>query len=160
MLHANDLTDLCNRLSKTVGSVLLDSNGSIDFSQYQSLLASCDGVMLDMKCFDDIVHTKLTGQSNKMVLRNAVYLAAIGKLAEIRTVVVPEVLPNEETVARTAELVADRIPAGTTIPYKLITYRKPGVRGIAGGYREPSDSLMQSLHAMVASYDCFKPIIL
>ncbi|MGE0075440.1 MAG: YjjW family glycine radical enzyme activase [Sphaerochaetaceae bacterium] len=159
MLQAGALVELCERLSKSVGSVMLDSNGSIDFSLYPRLLAACDGVLLDMKCYDETKHFELTGQSNKQVIANAIYLAKMGKLAEIRTVVVPNELPNEDTVSRTAELVAQWLPKGMVIPYKLIRFRRFGVRGVATGYQSPSNGEMEALRAMVSAYPCFRPLV-
>lgn len=159
MLQAEPLAALCERLANSVGSVLLDSNGSIDFSQQEQLLNSCDGVMLDVKCFDETKHIALTGMSNRSVLKNAEFLAKIGKLAEVRTVVIPTYLPNENTVARTAELVANALPENTVIPYKLIRFRSNGVRGEATSYRSPSNQEMETLRKIVASYSCFTPVV-
>jgi pyruvate formate lyase activating enzyme len=160
MLHANQLAPLCERLSKTVGSVLLDSNGSVDFSRHRDLLAACDGIMLDVKCFDEEAHRVLTGHTNKQVLENAVYLAGMGKLAELRTVVVPEILPNEETIAKTAALVALYLPPGAVVPYKLIKFRAHGVRQVASAYQVPTQVYMETLKALLAPYDCFTPVII
>jgi pyruvate formate lyase activating enzyme len=77
------------RLAKEQGlSTLMDSNGSYDFSSDPELLRFCDGVMLDIKCFDEARHISLTGQSNRQVLDNAVFLAGYRKLPEVRTVIV------------------------------------------------------------------------
>jgi pyruvate formate lyase activating enzyme len=159
MLQAESLVVLSERLSRSVGSVMLDSNGSIDFSLYPRLLAACDGVMLDMKCYDETAHIALTGQSNKQVIANAIYLAQMGKLAELRTVVVPHELPNEDTVSRTAELVSQWLPKGMTIPYKLIRFRKFGVQGVATGYQSPTNEEMDTLRTLVSAYPCFRVLV-
>ncbi|EOS40722.1 YjjW family glycine radical enzyme activase [Lachnospiraceae bacterium M18-1] len=108
-------------------SALADSNGSYDYTRDEELLQVCDGVMLDVKAFDQEAHMKLTGKDNKMVLKNAVFLAECGKLEEIRTVIVPDCLPNEDTVDRITKLLKPYLKE-RSIRYKLIAYRKFGVR--------------------------------
>lgn len=126
-LQRDFLVELFERAKKRGLSTLMDSNGSYDYTADQELMEVCDGVMLDVKAFDDQAHLALTGKSSAPVLRNAVSLAQAGKLEEIRTVIVPEELPNEETVDQITRLLAF-VPGGTRIRYKLIAYRSMGVR--------------------------------
>lgn len=116
------------QLAKKEGlSTLADSNGSYDYTQDEELLQVCDGVMLDVKAYDSDAHIKLTGMDNQMVLENAVFLAERGKLEEIRTVIVPDYLPNEDTVNRITKLLKPYLKK-KSIRYKLIAYRQFGVR--------------------------------
>ena len=59
---------------------MLDSNGTMDFKKYPELLSVTDGVMLDIKAFDEEDHRRVTGAGNRQILENARYLASIGKL--------------------------------------------------------------------------------
>jgi len=159
MLHADFIERLCARLASTIGAILLDSNGSVDFAQHARLLDHCDGVMLDIKCFDEDPHLALTGVSNRRVLNNAVYLAKCGKLAELRTVIVPGQLPNARTVLQTARLVSPHIPEGQVIPYKLIRFRPSGVRDSAKHLPMPSDAEMAELRQLLAPYPRLRAVI-
>ena len=121
------------RMAKAKGlSTLMDSNGSYDYAADAELMDCCDGVMLDVKAFDDGAHQKLTGRGSGPVLDNAVKLAEAGKLEEICTVIVPELLPNEDTVRRITQLLRPYQQAHP-IRYKIIAYRAFGVRS---PYRE------------------------
>ena len=116
--------------------VLLDSNGTYDFGKDPELLEMIDGVMLDIKAVDPEFCCTLTGAGPEMPIKNLKYLQSVGKLAEVRTVLLPEEggsLPgegdlhppnsmNELTVRTVASLLS---PA---IPYKLLRYRPFGVR--------------------------------
>lgn len=127
-------------LCKEAGlSTFIDSNGSYDFSQNPSLLEVTDSVMLDIKAFDESQHVEVTGQSNEMVLKNAIYLAEIGKLFEVRTVVVPELFDCRHTIIETGKLLADYQP----IRYKIIAYRPMGVREQYRIYSVPSQELLE-----------------
>ena len=46
-------------------------------------MAVCDGVMLDVKAWNEAEHMKLTGMSCTPVIENALKLAKAGKLEEI-----------------------------------------------------------------------------
>lgn len=67
---------------------MMDSNGSTPFAERRSVSVT-DGVMLDIKAFGEEDHLKVTAMPNKNTLENAVFLAKMGKLFEIRTVIVP-----------------------------------------------------------------------
>lgn len=130
---------------------LLDSNGSYDFSQDPALMAVTDGVMLDVKAWDQEDHKQVTGRENDMVLRNACYLASLGKLPEIRTVVVPGLFEAEETVTKVAKMLAPHLEKGV-IRYKLIKYRPLGVREKYAIYPMPDDESMENLKQVAVSY--------
>lgn len=101
-----------------------DTNGQIPFQDMMELTEAMDMAMLDVKAYDETQHRMLTGCSNKIVLENLDYLASIGKLYEVRTVIVPGYLDNEDTVAR----VSRRLAAYPSVRYKLIKFRPWGVR--------------------------------
>ena len=143
------------RGAKQMGlGTLLDSNGNYDFEQDEELLSVCDGVMLDVKCLDPVAHRTLTGQSNALVLKNLTSLAVRGKLEEVRTVVVPDVLPNEDTVRRVCELLKPYWAAGATIGYKLLRFRPLGVREEYRAVPMPDDETMELLQTIALQAGC------
>lgn len=130
---------------KTMGlTVLLDTNGSYDFSKDMELINLIDGFMVDIKCFDKDQHLNITTCLNDIVIKNALFLAKTSNLVEIRTVVIPEFLPNEETVRNIAKLLApyDKSPH---ILFKIIKYRKLGVRNKYSHFTTPSQAYMEML---------------
>ena len=84
---------------------LIDSNGTIPLWVYPELLEISDGVMLDIKAFDDTDHRRITDEGNGIVLKNAVFLAKHGKLEEVRAVIVPDLYDGENPYQ------ADRVPS-------------------------------------------------
>lgn len=108
-------------------STLMDSNGSYDNMGDKELMAVCDGVMLDVKVWNEQQHRKLTGRGSQPVIENAIKLAEAGKLEEIRTVVVPDYLDNEETVDRITRVLAPYL-AKRQIRYRVSAYCPFGVR--------------------------------
>ena len=123
MLHAEFLTELFPKVQEMGLTCLIDSNGSIDFSKHPKLLEVCDGVMLDAKAYDNEFHEALCGRNNDRVLQNIKYLLSINKLAEVRTVLLPNYLEeNEETVREISKIIQDKCL------YKLQKYRPFGVK--------------------------------
>ncbi|KXO16461.1 YjjW family glycine radical enzyme activase [Peptoniphilus sp. GNH] len=109
-------------------SVLCDTNGYIPFrgDRFKKLIDNCDGFMLDVKAFDEKDHIELTGKSNKTIIENAIYLASIGKLDELRTVLL-DGHDNFKIVNEITSLLAP-YSEHKKIRYKLISYRPFGVR--------------------------------
>ena len=148
-LHRDFLVELA-RLARSEGlNFLLDSNGSCDFSEDAELTAAIDGVMLDVKAWDEAEHIRLTDCSNRMVLRNLRFLAQAGKLEEVRTVVVPELLSAEVTVRSVCETLCAM--NAQNVRYKLIRFRPMGVRAEYRNLAVPPEALMRKLEAVAHS---------
>ena len=89
-----------------------------------------------------------------MVLKNLDYLVDCGKLYEVRTVVVPELFNNEETVTNVAHKIKN-----STARYKLIKYRHLGVRENNLNLTTPTDHDMNHLERLAHEAGCFNTII-
>ena len=120
---------------------MIDSNGGIDFRKFDDLWEVCDGVMLDIKAYDYNEQIKVTDVGKDIVLDNARYLANIGKLFEVRTVVVPELFDFRKTVEDTSRELAPFLRI-SNIRYKIIAYRKNGVRKEYRDFRSPTNEEM------------------
>ena len=124
---------------------LIDSNGCVGFAQWDDLLEVSDGVMLDVKAWDDGVFRHLTGAGNDVVKRNLAYLADRDKIQELRIVVVPGWNDPEATIAGIAEVLRERV---STTTLKLIKFRPFGVVGELANAASPSDGRMAELEAL------------
>ncbi|MEA5018419.1 MAG: YjjW family glycine radical enzyme activase [Erysipelotrichaceae bacterium] len=139
-------------------STLLDSNGTYDFTLDPEILDHCDGVIIDIKAINAHIHQSITKADNQLIIKNAQYLAQIGKLTEIRTVVIANILDNHHTVDQITKLLAPYLTI-SPISYKLIKYRHFGVRKKYLYLQEPSDDLMNELQ-VIAYNNGFNDIIL
>ncbi len=125
-LQYKSLTKLFERVKDELNlTCFIDTNGSLPLSEerYKEFVDITDFFMLDVKVWDRKKHKKLTGRNNINVISNLNFLKEEGKLFEVRTVVVPEVLDNEETVSEVSKIIA-----GSHIRYKIIRFRRTGVR--------------------------------
>lgn len=139
-------------------STMIDSNGTVDFSDKEDLLKVTDGVMLDVKAFDESQHEEVTGAGNKQILHNAVMLAERGKLYEVRTVIVPDLFDGKDTIIKTGKLLKPYLKI-RDIRYKIIAYRPMGVRKEYANYKVPEQEYLQSLAHLLAK-EGFQNIII
>lgn len=155
-LYKEFLAELFKKVHESGLTAFVDTNGSVDFSQAETLTNSMDNAMLDIKSFDDEEHRLLTGMSNHMVIKNAKYLAKLDKLYEIRTVIVPELLDNKRNVAEIGRLVSELNP---DIRYKLISFRPLGVLEDMRKTPVPSIEMMNELKALAERKGCRNVIV-
>ncbi len=117
------ILELFKEVKKLGLTCLLDSNGCYEYKNMQDLIEISDGVMLDVKSYNNEFHKEIIGKSNEVVISNMNYLLSKNKLEEVRTVI----LPNEDdnnyfTVDNVSKIIKDKTR------YKLIKYRYFGVR--------------------------------
>lgn len=138
-------------IAKTEGlNTLLDSNGSYLFSEDSALMNVTDGVMLDVKAYNNDEHIKLTGVDNNNVMANLEYLLQTNKLSEVRTVVVPELINARETVENVSKVLKKY--HHEDVRYKIIKYRSNGVRTEFKDIEPPTDDFLSELKNIAAGY--------
>ncbi len=157
-LQKDFLTELFKETRKLGLTNFIDSNGSIRFSDYKELMEYTDAVMLDVKSIDPMEHMELTSKGNEIVLENARYLASIGKLFEIRTVVIEGYLNNRKTVYEITNMLKEYQKIGE-IRYKIIRFRPFGVREEYKNMKAPSEEEMNYLKS-IANKNGFANVLL
>lgn len=142
-LYPDFLAELFAQVHNYGLTCLMDSNGMTDLSLYPELLKNLDGVMLDVKAWEQPVYRILTKASNNnTVKKNLLFLSENNLLTEIRVVYVPDYVDAFEVIEGIAELVGKSI---LTVPLKLISFRNNGVRGILANHRSPTWEEMAEL---------------
>ncbi len=108
---------------------LVDTNGSADVAVWDALAPVMHGAMVDLKCLDPDRHVELTGQPNDAVLRSIRHLSAIGRLTEVRLLVIPGRNDDPDLLARTGEWPRRRRPwhvgGGAGLPPPRDAGRRP-----------------------------------
>lgn len=151
------LLELAKKLKDKDYEVFVDSNGNVSEEKLIKLMPYVDQFMIDMKSFHEEEHKALTGVSNKLVLRSMNIMAEAGKLYEIRTVVIPDLLDNMRNVIGGAEFIVKFNPE---IRYKLIKYRQHGVREDLLVSHSPSDEEMKDLYETAERIGCRNILII
>jgi pyruvate formate lyase activating enzyme len=146
-LFAEFMAELFPMVKEMGLSCFIDTNGSADFEKYPELLEYCDGVTLDIKAIDAEKHRALTGAGNRTIIQNAVFLAEMGKLAEIRTVITAADYGALETVDGITRLLRPCLRKAD-IRYRLIPFRVYGVRKEYRGLGTPSRNFLEDLRKL------------
>ncbi len=126
---------------------LVDSNGELPISGWEKLSQVCDGVMVDLKAWDNACHQALTGRGNARIKQSIQWLAQRGILSELRLLVIPEQTDYLQEVAALSAFIAQL----GDIPVRLNAFHAHGVYGEAKAWRSagPQDieALSQALRA-------------
>lgn len=123
-LYPNFISKLFSLVKKRGKYTLMDANGKVDFSKYPEMLDNADGVMLDIKAWDESVFKNLTKYNRDVSLcENIHYLLSRGKLYEIRLVCEKDWVDVENSLRSLKECIPNDYKEVTL---KLITYRNHG----------------------------------
>lgn len=153
MLQAEWLTDLFVAVKKLAAQTghpltcLIDSNGTIPFTQYPRLMEVCDGVMLDVKAWNKDAYHRLTQASdNEIVKENLNWLLEHNKLTEVRVVCLPGYVDVEnviQNISKTFDFI------GKIVPVKLNPFRPQGVVGELANHPMPTDEQMNAYQELL-----------
>lgn len=142
-LYPEFLEELFALAKKDNLTCLMDSNGMIDYSKYPKLMELTDGVMLDIKSWSNDVYRRLVGFDNTLVKKNLKYLDEIGKIQELRIVVIDDYVDSIDCIDGIKETVQQNHLAD--IHLKLISFRKNGVKGVLSNHPSQSSETMEML---------------
>ena len=126
---------------------LVDSNGELPVSGWEKLQPLCDGVMVDLKAWNNERHLALTGRGNARIKQSITWLAQRGMLAELRLLVIPE---QTDYLDESGPLCAFIAGLGG-VPVRLNAFHAHGVYGEAKRWRSAGpqeiEALSQALRA-------------
>jgi pyruvate-formate lyase-activating enzyme len=117
-------------------TTFVDTNGDAPREVWDALVPVMDGAMVDLKALDPRLHVQLTGHGNIRVLDSIRHLAEVGRLYEVRLLLVPGVNDDHAMLERTAAWLLAVDPA---IRVKVIGFRRHGVRHQGRQWREATD---------------------
>lgn len=93
--------ELLKRLKAEGIHTAVDTCGFVSKEAFDKVMPYTDIFLYDLKAFDENVHIKCTGQSNKVIFKNLKYLDDCGKKIEIRIPYVPDF--NHDQIEKIAE---------------------------------------------------------
>ena len=131
------LTALAEHPAASHLSRYVDSNGDAPLALWNRLAPLLDGVMLDLKAVNPERHLVLTGSENHRTLAALTRLAALGKLTEVRLLLVPGLNDSDAMLTRTAHWLMSIDPE---LPVRVNAYRRHGTRACARHLLEVTDA--------------------
>lgn len=117
MLQIDFLEEILKKCKEHQIHTAIDTAGCVPRSYFERVIPYTDMFLYDIKAFDEAVHVKYTGKSNKLILDNLIYLDSLGKEVEIRIPYVPGCNDGEmEKIAKFLSLTKN-IKSVKILPY-------------------------------------------
>lgn len=130
-------------------TTLVDSNGNAELEVWDQLAPWMDGAMVDLKAFDPDLHLWLTRRSNEQVLRSIRHLAELGKLHEVRLLLIPGVNDTPEELVAFATWLAGIDPS---VRVRLNGFRTAGTRLLACAFAEATPAHLTAATELLAGH--------
>jgi len=104
LMHPEFCEELLKRLKDEKIHTAVDTCGFVSKEVLDKVMPYTDIFLYDLKAFDEDVHIKCTGQSNKIILENLKYIDECGKKVEIRIPYIPGF--NDNQIPKIAEFLS------------------------------------------------------
>ena len=101
----------------------VDTAGCVPFSSFEAVLPYTDLFLYDLKCMDEAMHRRVTGESNILILENLVALSKAGARLIIRIPVIPGVNDTTKDMDAASRFLE---PLDGITLVELLTYHKLG----------------------------------
>lgn len=113
------LRELAKKLYDNGIDLTIETSGYWNFESAEDILKMMSLIFVDLKCFDDELHKKFTGVSNKLILKNIEKISKLGVDTVIRVPVIEGVNATEENIRATAMFVSKTFknPKIELLPY-------------------------------------------
>ena len=103
-MHSEFCCELLKKLKENGIHTAVDTCGFVLRTAIDKVMPYTDIFLYDLKAYDEDVHIKCTGQSNKLILDNLKYIDECGKHTEIRIPYVPNY--NDEEIEKIGEFLS------------------------------------------------------
>ena len=157
LIQADFCTELLKQLKEHGIHTAVDTCGFVSKEALNKVIQYTDVFLYDLKAYDEDVHIKCTGQSNKIILENLLYLDSVGKNIEIRIPYVPEY--NSDQIEKIAILLSElkHITKIRVLPYHNYAGSKYAALNIPNNLpsRLPTDAEIKSAGETIKSITNF-----
>lgn len=121
-LQADFITELFKKVKMLGLTCFVDTNGFFDKDKIRPLIEAADKFMVDIKAVDKI--EELCGAKYNNNLENLKYLLSMGKVYEVRSVLILDYMDIENTVLKVSNILKDY----PEVIYKLIRVHSSGLK--------------------------------
>jgi pyruvate formate lyase activating enzyme len=108
LLQADFARDLLRELKALGVHIAVDTAACVPFSSFEKVLPYADLFLIDIKLFDDGLHRKYTGVSNRLVFENIERLDAAGCGVRVRIPLINGVNCADDEIAAIADFVSGK----------------------------------------------------
>ncbi|SHI18755.1 pyruvate formate lyase activating enzyme [Sporobacter termitidis DSM 10068] len=150
--------NLAKRLKDSGLHICLDTTGFAPTEEFKQILPYIDLFLYDIKHMDTLMHKKLTGVGNELILTNARFLAEHGGALQIRVPVIPKLTDKEDNLRATAAFCAElgeAVKLVQLLPYHAtgrMKYDRLGWHYKLKNVEPPTEDFMNRILALFQSY--------
>ena len=153
LCQADFCAELLAKLKKEGIHTAVDTCGFVQKEAFDKVLPYTDLFLYDIKAFDEDVHIRCTGQSNRRILENLQYIDDRGKAIEIRIPYVPDY--NDTQMEKIAAFLKTlkNIKAVKVLPYHNYAGSKYRALGMENTLPEklPTEQQLRAAEAVLQS---------
>ena len=130
LMQADFCAELLKRLKEQGVHTAVDTCGFVSKEAIDKVMPYTDIFLYDLKAVDEDVHVKCTGQSNKIILENLLYIDNCGKNIEVRIPFVPGY--NSDQIEKMGEFLNElkHLTKVRVLPYHNYAGSKYGALGM------------------------------
>ena len=127
---------LLRRIKEQSISTAVDTCGCVPWENIAKTLPFCDLYLYDIKCADDELHRKFTGQDNALILENLQKLSQKGRDIWIRIPLIPGFNDSRQELEAMGKIAAGtkNVTNVTLMPYHTLGMSKYETLGLTPGY--------------------------
>lgn len=152
LCQASFCAALLKRLKERGINTAVDTCGFVPREAFDKVLPYTDTFLYDLKAFDEDVHIRCTGQSNRLILENLLYLDSVGARTEIRIPFVPD--HNDDQMEKLAAFLRPlkHVKKVKVLPYHNYAGSKYAALGMENTLpkRLPTEEEIQKAQALFA----------
>ena len=124
LAQAGFLGQLVERCWANGISMALETSGHFSWARREELLRKMDLIFLDLKHMDPLIHRRMTGVNNHIILQNAMRIVRAGLPLVIRIPLIPTVNDDEGNLRATAAFVSRHL--GGVLGVEVLPYHTLG----------------------------------
>lgn len=138
------------RLLKNLSTIhrIVETSGYAKKDVFEKLITLCDEVYLDIKHPDPLIHQKVTGVSNKLIINNLQLLKISGRPYVIRIPLIPGINDSPDILWQTAGIIAKdkgNLRHVELMPYNTFAGAKYEMTGIPFRFKESAINNLESI---------------
>lgn len=157
LIQINFLEDTLKLCKKNYISTVVDTCGYVATESFKRVFEYTDLFLYDLKLFDDELHKKYTGVSNKLIKENLEFLSSVNANVIIRVPLIPGITDTEENLSAISKylLKFNNIARIDLLPYNKLSedkYRRLNKESKLGNIETQSENKLTEIKKYVQSF--------
>ena len=157
LIQIDFLDEMLKTCKKNDLSTVIDTCGYVSTDSFKRIYKSTDLFLYDLKLFDDELHKKYTGVSNKLIKENLEFLSSVNSNVIIRIPLIPEITDTEENLSTISNYLLgfNNIARIDLLPYNKLAedkYRRLNKESKLGNIETQSENKLAEIKDFVKSF--------